>query len=199
MPRIDSATIGWRLRKIREHRGLTQAELGIAVGKSPPTVSAWESGMAIDDADITRCARVLRCRRSDLLGPLGAPLPLCPCCLQFKKRLQRRIAAKSAGDTEPRLPTAVCTVCYIRRWPRNLTRARTGSRAETKRTSAIGGCGAAVSCWLRLKKARAVDPENGKTLPNKLAFRRVQAKQSRAATRFTAAAASAARPRRRSP
>jgi len=38
-----------------------------------------------------------------------------------------------------------------------------------------------------IKKARAVDPENGKTLPNKLAFRRVQVKQSKAATRFTAA------------
>jgi transcriptional regulator with XRE-family HTH domain len=100
MPPIDSATFGRRLRKIREYRGLTLAELAIAINKSPATVSCWESGLlAIADGDITKCARILRCRRFDLFAALGAPLPLCPCCKRVKRQLQRRIRARR-GDVE---------------------------------------------------------------------------------------------------
>lgn len=36
-------TLGDRLRKAREHAGLTQSEMRIAVGAHPSTQSRWES------------------------------------------------------------------------------------------------------------------------------------------------------------
>jgi DNA-binding XRE family transcriptional regulator len=68
MLRIDSTKFGRRLRQIRKYRGLALREVAIAVGKSHATVATWEAGGAIADADITRCARALGCRRFDLLA-----------------------------------------------------------------------------------------------------------------------------------
>ena len=68
---------GRRLTAIREQRGLTQAELAAAIGKSEQTIRAWETIICrrIPLSDLKRCARALRCSVRELLGLIYDPLP----------------------------------------------------------------------------------------------------------------------------
>jgi transcriptional regulator with XRE-family HTH domain len=95
-----STTFGRRLQRIREARGLTQAELATAIGKSAQTISAWENGAGIkvQGSDVYKCAQTLLCRVSDLLAPVEAPVPLCPFWARVKKRLRRLAVRSSLAD-----------------------------------------------------------------------------------------------------
>jgi transcriptional regulator with XRE-family HTH domain len=67
---------GRRLAAIREHRGLTQAELAVAIGKSEQTIHDWESITLhpVPLSDLEQCAHALRCRVRDLLGLIYDPI-----------------------------------------------------------------------------------------------------------------------------
>lgn len=80
---VDSE-IGARLRRLREARGLTQAEMGERLGMSEAGYRHYESGRARLSADqIPEVADALRMSVQDLLvalkladpGPFGQPLP----------------------------------------------------------------------------------------------------------------------------
>jgi len=68
---------GRRFAAIREHRGLTQAELAAAIGKSEQTIRAWENMICgqVSLSDLKQCACALRCSVRDLLGLIYDPIP----------------------------------------------------------------------------------------------------------------------------
>jgi transcriptional regulator with XRE-family HTH domain len=67
---------GRRLTAIREHRGLTQAELAAAIGKSEQTIRAWENIICpqMPLSDLKQCGRALRCSVRELLGLIYDPI-----------------------------------------------------------------------------------------------------------------------------
>lgn len=93
-----STTFGRRLAAIRKHRGLTQAALAYAIGKSRPTINRWESGTAIDirTGDAESCACALQCRVRDLYAPADAPVP--PPLSSSPRRTHRRIKQVGKPD-----------------------------------------------------------------------------------------------------
>ena len=57
------------LKAIRKERGFTQEELAIKIGVVRQTVSKWEKGLSVPDADaMSRIADVLEVSVSELLG-----------------------------------------------------------------------------------------------------------------------------------
>lgn len=57
-----------KLRKIRENKRMTQAELAVQVGVKPNTISQWESGSRKPDIDtVLHLATILNCTVDDLL------------------------------------------------------------------------------------------------------------------------------------
>lgn len=59
------------LRKIRERKGLTQAQLAQALNYTQQAVAKWEANAATPDPDTLRkIAKVLEVKMSDLLEPL---------------------------------------------------------------------------------------------------------------------------------
>jgi transcriptional regulator with XRE-family HTH domain len=95
---LTSDTFGRRLTAIRTDRALSQAELGTVLGKSKQTVCRWEHGLAINAADLTRCARALGCRRFDLLAPVDAPIPA---ARGKRQRLRRNCALRRLRKDRP--------------------------------------------------------------------------------------------------
>jgi transcriptional regulator with XRE-family HTH domain len=86
--RWTSETFGRRLAQIRTDRRLTQQQLGVAVGKSKPTICHWENDpfFEVCESDAKKCAQALHCRLGDLLAPLNAPIPSDP---RLKRRRRR--------------------------------------------------------------------------------------------------------------
>lgn len=68
-----SERFGRRLALLR--RGITLAELGDRIRKSPATICGWERGDRIDGrlGDVGACARALGCRFKNLIGPADDP------------------------------------------------------------------------------------------------------------------------------
>lgn len=65
-------TLARRLRKARTSRGLTQAEVGRALGLHRPTISAIEAGRrAVTSEELYRLSRLLAVPVSDLLSDAG--------------------------------------------------------------------------------------------------------------------------------
>ena len=57
-----------KLRKIRENKRMTQAELAVQVGVKPNTISQWESGSRKPDIDtVLHLATILNCTVDELL------------------------------------------------------------------------------------------------------------------------------------
>jgi transcriptional regulator with XRE-family HTH domain len=74
--RLTSDSVGRRLAAIRTDRGLTQAALAAAIGKSRQCVCHWERGSSdLRISDLHRLAEALDCRLRDLLAPPEAPIP----------------------------------------------------------------------------------------------------------------------------
>jgi transcriptional regulator with XRE-family HTH domain len=76
LPEDVTETFSRRLALIRRDRGLTQEQLGLAVGESRQTITHWENDPGFEPrlSDVNKCARALRCRPKDLLAPLDAPI-----------------------------------------------------------------------------------------------------------------------------
>ena len=65
---ISNADIGAKLRAARVKAGLTQAQLGEAIGSSYQSVSQYESGVAAMSAlQVVRAAEALKCSTLDLI------------------------------------------------------------------------------------------------------------------------------------
>jgi transcriptional regulator with XRE-family HTH domain len=70
---VDEKLIGRRLREVRQHRGLTQAEVSEQLGVDQTVVSNYERGAArVHGALIAAFATVLRTSADEILG-LKAP------------------------------------------------------------------------------------------------------------------------------
>lgn len=71
-------TIGDRISSLRNHRGMTQAELGEAIGESKQTIYKYERGIItnIPLQKVEAIARALRCPPVALTGWDGEDLPL---------------------------------------------------------------------------------------------------------------------------
>lgn len=70
------ATMGHRIAAIRVHRGMTQSELGAAIGESRHVIYNIEHGKTRVDIDqAERIAAALHCSVEDLRAPLDAPMP----------------------------------------------------------------------------------------------------------------------------
>lgn len=68
--------LGENIKRIRKTRGLTQEELAIRVNVVRQTVSKWEKGLSVPDADcLQRLADVLEVNITDLLGAPTYPTP----------------------------------------------------------------------------------------------------------------------------
>lgn len=68
--------IGARLAAIRAHRGMSQAELGDAVGVSKASIWNYEHNLVeIDQKRLAELARALACHVDDLTARLDAPMP----------------------------------------------------------------------------------------------------------------------------
>jgi DNA-binding XRE family transcriptional regulator len=65
-------TLGARVQKIRNQLGLSQAELGEAVGMSQQAIGAIESGRVVRPKKLREIARVLRTTEEMLLGETGS-------------------------------------------------------------------------------------------------------------------------------
>jgi transcriptional regulator with XRE-family HTH domain len=86
-------TAGQRLREVRQHRGISQAELARLVGLKVGTIQAYEharNGMSM--TRIEQLARALQCEPADLMMPPGAPLP--------RYRFHSRWITSAAADLE---------------------------------------------------------------------------------------------------
>jgi DNA-binding transcriptional regulator YiaG len=69
-------TIGKRLRELREHRGVSQQELGKAIGVTAGTIQHWERRRcAIGTVYLAALARALQCEDHDLLMEPATPMP----------------------------------------------------------------------------------------------------------------------------
>ena len=65
--------IGKRVELLRRLRGLSQKELGMAIGLSQTRVSALESGQRkVSSVEVERLCRALNCRLDDLIGAEGS-------------------------------------------------------------------------------------------------------------------------------
>jgi transcriptional regulator with XRE-family HTH domain len=66
---VDEKLIGRRLRELRKHRGLTQAEVGAQLGVDQTVVSNYERGAArVHGALVAAFAKVLRTSADEILG-----------------------------------------------------------------------------------------------------------------------------------
>jgi transcriptional regulator with XRE-family HTH domain len=104
--KLISNTFGRRLSAVRIDRGLTQAELGAAIGMYRQLIARWEGGgiYAVDIRAVRKCARVLHCRVKDLSAPLDAPLPTAPAYWarnRWRAKLRQRQTAVAAGVKPP--------------------------------------------------------------------------------------------------
>ncbi len=60
------------LKSVRQAKGLTQEELAVRLNVVRQTVSKWEKGLSVPDADtLMRIAEIFEVSVSDLLGPQG--------------------------------------------------------------------------------------------------------------------------------
>ncbi len=60
------------LKSVRKAKGLTQEELAVRLNVVRQTVSKWEKGLSVPDADtLMRIAEIFEVSVSDLLGPQG--------------------------------------------------------------------------------------------------------------------------------
>ncbi len=81
---------GARLTALRQARGLTQEELGAAVGVSNRMIAYYErDGAQPPGALLVELARVLRCSTDALLGVTAVSDTLAPKTARLLKRLQR--------------------------------------------------------------------------------------------------------------
>jgi transcriptional regulator with XRE-family HTH domain len=67
---------GRRLHQIREHRGLSQAQIAKAIGVTVGTIQNYEHGRTAPTIDrIEQMAPALQCEVVDILMPPGSPPP----------------------------------------------------------------------------------------------------------------------------
>jgi transcriptional regulator with XRE-family HTH domain len=72
----SNKSIGGRLRVIREARGMTQTELGAAIGETRHIIENVEYGRTVLSlARAARIAAVLHCPTDELLAAPDAPVP----------------------------------------------------------------------------------------------------------------------------
>lgn len=70
------ATLGQRIKKLREGKGLSQGELGKLVNVGNTTISQWENDKRIPDlATLDKLANVLKTSSDYLLGRTDDPSP----------------------------------------------------------------------------------------------------------------------------
>lgn len=68
--------LGENIKQLRKDRGMTQEELAIRLNVVRQTVSKWEKGLSVPDADmLQRLADVLEVNITDLLGAPTYPTP----------------------------------------------------------------------------------------------------------------------------
>lgn len=70
------ASVGKRLKQLRERRGFTQDQLADMVGVKERTVSRWETGASrglYDDDVLDEIAKALGCEPEDIIGPRAVP------------------------------------------------------------------------------------------------------------------------------
>lgn len=70
------ASVGKRLKRLREGRGLTQDQLADLIGVKDRTVSRWETGASkglYDDDILDKIAAALHCDPEDIIGPRAVP------------------------------------------------------------------------------------------------------------------------------
>lgn len=76
----DDATrrrIALQVKRLRKERGISVDELGVAVGKSGKTISAWEVGHGQPDADaMIKLCRLFGVGIADLYGESGDSAPI---------------------------------------------------------------------------------------------------------------------------
>lgn len=128
------------LRELRRHRGLTQAGLGVRIGRSEAAIHGWEVHRTIPSAvSIRRLARVLEIDDADLCERMSWPSPpqvmASPVtlaahdlirCRRLEEGLSRAELARCVGVTAP----------TIRRWelgdfrPRPVARRRLAAALE---------------------------------------------------------------------
>ncbi|MCS7234420.1 MAG: helix-turn-helix transcriptional regulator [Armatimonadota bacterium] len=85
-----------RVRRVRQSRGLSQAELARAVGLSPQALSAVEAGRYVPNTAVAlRLAQVLGCAVEDLF--VGLPPPRCRC--SWRRRHRPRGCGWAASGT----------------------------------------------------------------------------------------------------
>jgi transcriptional regulator with XRE-family HTH domain len=97
--RFDIAQLGRRLAAIREHRRLTQAGLGAAIGRTGKSISSYEHRRSAQAmlAHLDDIAAALDCKRADLLAPPDAPLPQLRRAARPARRRQRDQTPASTG------------------------------------------------------------------------------------------------------
>lgn len=65
---------GKRIMRLRERAGLTQRQVGEALGKTDQTVSNWENGIRVPrltPPETLKLCKVLNCSLEELAGELG--------------------------------------------------------------------------------------------------------------------------------
>jgi transcriptional regulator with XRE-family HTH domain len=70
------ASVGKRLKRLRESRGLTQDQLADLIGVKERTVSRWETGASrglYDDDVLEQLAAALKIQPEDIIGPRAVP------------------------------------------------------------------------------------------------------------------------------
>ena len=73
---MTNQAMGQRLRKIREHRGISQGRLAKAIGMTVGIIQMYEHGRVQPAADrLEQLARALQCEPVDLLAPPETPPP----------------------------------------------------------------------------------------------------------------------------
>lgn len=97
-------TIGKNIRVLRDRKGLTQEELGKAVGVSSMAVSQWENGRAVPRmGSIERLADVLEVSKSVLIGddtPASLPDGAIPQRIPSKRAYLPLLGRVHAGDAQ---------------------------------------------------------------------------------------------------
>ncbi len=113
------AGFGKRLREIRQRRGLTQAELGVAVGVSKRVITYYERDDALPPgAVLVHLAQVLRVGTDELLGVKPLKDSTSPKTARLLKRV-KRVESLPAADRRAVLKLVDALL---------ETRRRTGSR-----------------------------------------------------------------------
>lgn len=124
--RETDETFGYRLAEARQRRGLTQAELGKAVGASHRVIAYYEGeGGQPPGALLADLARTLKVTSDELLGLKPATEKPSPKTARLLKRL-RKIEELPAADQRTVLKL-VEALAEARRQTRPRTRARAAS------------------------------------------------------------------------